>query len=158
MSRYVRIERHPCKDDVDALLLAGWSPDKIAEHLKARFPDVQMPSVRALWYYRKRHPELNGKALLKTALMAETGLRRIPFEVDVMEKQKELLVTAESRVARALEWEAKFGGTITKGGTDTMGQFQKSVEVLDKMLVRKEGGHDDLPEGGLFLAGMWRGR
>jgi len=106
------IESHRYRDDIEALLVAGWSPRNINDHLGRIYPDYSPVHEKAL--QRWRHEHLKGVRLPLEKY--EEQLRDEHVFLDTMRGRSAVIAIQKARLQRFLDAEVDMSASAEARG------------------------------------------
>lgn len=102
------IDRHPYREQIEAALLAGWSPRNIDQWLRRLYPDYQPVNTETLkWYRRER---LKGR--MRPLEAFERKLEDEHLLLDPIREIVILIALQKARVQKAIDLEERLEGVV----------------------------------------------
>ena len=105
------------KEEIVDLLRSGWSPETVVWWLERRYgdEDAEVPSVRAVYRYRKRHIPID--AFVPASIIREK-LKDLDYKVDLLNTKGRMIWALEQRVAACWQAEQEKSGVLGSPNTD----------------------------------------
>jgi hypothetical protein len=95
-------------EDLRDCLASGWAATTVREFLVKRYGQDEVPSVKAIERWRKKHLESAARVIPHQLITRK--LKGVTFKVDVIGHLSRLIALCEDRVGRGLEHEEIDGG------------------------------------------------